>query len=95
MAKKAAKPSNELDAGVIKDKMLAAGLRRVEQKKSQINLLYRNPGEGGTIRCLKSDLHSLARAVGLGTADVKALGVWLTRNNLPQPQRPQVSSKKV
>ena len=39
--------------------------------------------------CLHSDWNALARAVGLGTAEIPYLKVWVSQNNLRPPMRPK------
>jgi hypothetical protein len=37
--------------------------------------------------CLHTDWNSLARAVGLGTAEIPYLQVWVAQNKLSPPMR--------
>ena len=43
--------------------------------------------------CLHSDWNALARAVGLGTAEIPYLKVWVTQNNLMPPARRKPPTK--
>lgn len=47
----------------------------------------------GNKHCLHADWHSLARAVGLGTADIPYLQAWVTQNRLSPPMRRKPPTK--
>lgn len=44
--------------------------------------------------CLHSDWNSLARSVGLGTAEIPYLQAWVAQNKLSPPMRRKPPTKK-
>ena len=61
-----------------------AGNAKVEGKATRLRMQWSASGN-----CLHHDYDSLARSVGLGSADIAQLKAWVASQGLREPRRPK------